>query len=80
MISTRYINMTTPNVKQSEMVLRLTPDLAKEVRFVAEELRMTQAAFIRKTLARGVAFSRKNELPLLQNPKIKDALSIEAKV
>jgi hypothetical protein len=72
--------MTTPNVKQSEMVLRLTPDLAKEVRFVAEELRMTQAAFIRKTLARGVAFSRKNELPLLQNPKIKDALSIEAKV
>jgi hypothetical protein len=72
--------MTTSNVKQSEMVLRLTPDLAKEVRFVAEELRMTQAAFIRKTLARGVAFSRKNELPLLQNPKIKDALSIEAKV
>ena len=72
--------MTTSNVKQSEMVLRLAPELAREVRFVAEELRMTQAAFVRKTLARGVAFARKNELPLLQNPKIKDALSTEAKV
>ena len=72
--------MTTSNVKQSEMVLRLAPELAREVRFVAEELRMTQAAFVRRTLARGVVFAKRNELPLLQNPRIKDALSIEAKV
>ena len=71
--------MTTTTVKQAEMVLRLAPDLAKEVRHVAEELRMTQAAYIRKTLTRGVAFSKTNELPLLQNPRIKDALSVEVK-
>jgi hypothetical protein len=63
--------------KRVEMVIRLDPIMAHELRKVAASLSMTQISYIRKTLGRGIAFSKRNELPLVETPKIKAALSTE---
>ena len=63
--------------KRVEMVLRLDHSMARELRQVSQSLSMTQSAFVRKTLGRGIAFSKAKELPLVENPKIKAALSTE---
>jgi predicted transcriptional regulator len=61
--------------KQVAMTLRLDPGMAKELRQVAEAMSMPVSSYARKTLARGIVYSQRNELKYLADPRIKAILS-----
>jgi hypothetical protein len=57
------------------MTLRLSPEIASEVENTAYELRMSKAAWIRRSIRRGLEHSGTRELPLLNNQAIREALT-----
>ena len=63
-------------MKQHNMTVRFSNELAQDLAEISGALRMTKAAWIRKAIRRGIEHARVSELPLLQNPKIQDALAL----
>ena len=57
------------------MTLRLSPEIASEVENTAYDLRMSKAAWIRRSIRRGLQHSKSAELPLLEQQAIREALA-----
>jgi metal-responsive CopG/Arc/MetJ family transcriptional regulator len=66
--------MEQRNQDIAAVILRLPKAMLSELDRTAELLRMNRTEYIRKSLTRNLEFSRKNEIPLVQNPAIQSAL------
>jgi predicted transcriptional regulator len=60
---------------QFSLVLRLPESVLHQVDDVAAACRMSRSAYIRKSIARNLAFTQSHELPLLESPELQEALS-----
>jgi predicted transcriptional regulator len=67
-------NMTNIKTTNHSMTLRLDPTLAETLESTAFDLRMSQAAFIRRAIRRSLEHSQAHELPLVRQRDIQAAL------
>jgi hypothetical protein len=67
--------MEQRNSESFPLVLRLPKSILQEVDQVSTACRMTRTAWIRKSIARNLAFTRTHELPLVETPEIREVLS-----
>jgi len=56
------------------IVLRLAEDVVDQIDAVRHELRMNRTMWLRKAVRQQLEHSRRNELPLFQDPAIRRAL------
>jgi hypothetical protein len=62
--------------KNRAIIVRLPESLIERIDAVAFDLKMpSRACYIRRSLDRALEFAEKNELPLLQDPALRRALS-----
>lgn len=57
------------------LILRIPEATLRQLDEVAAKVRLSRSAFIRKSIARNLAFTRTHEQPLVDRPEIRDALS-----
>ena len=65
--------MTTSKLHYA-MTLRLESHMADEIEDIAYTLNLSRAAFIRRSIRRGIDHARQHELPLLKNKKVLEAI------
>lgn len=67
--------LSTPPRNTEKVVLRISPQMMQSITDTARTLRQTKSDFIRKSLQRNLVYVTQNELPLVNNPKVKAALA-----
>ena len=56
------------------MTLRLKNEMAEDVEDIAYTLNLSRAAFVRRSIRRGIEQARLHELPLLKNKQVLEAI------
>ncbi len=64
----------TTETRQYPMTLRLSERLLENLDLVSQQLRMSRSAYIRRAIRKELQHSLKNELPLIRDPAIQEAL------
>jgi hypothetical protein len=65
--------MSKPKQHEYAMTLRLQQAMADEIEDIAYTLNLTRAAFVRRSIRRGIEHARRHELPLL-NKRVLEAI------